>query len=129
MVLMMAIVVLYPIVKTVGMSFFENYLARPGMNPFVGLKHYLNFFDNKYFVNSIIITIKYVVITVLLRFVIGLIAALLLNEKVKMCIRDRYVEAPHKKAFDLLKEAYELQNPNVEIVYYGPAYDLSLIHI
>ncbi|QPM69028.1 carbohydrate ABC transporter permease [Atribacter laminatus] len=83
MVLMMAIVILYPIAKTVGMSFFENYLARPGVNPFVGLKHYMNFFGDKYFVNSIIITIKYVVITVLLRFVIGLIAALLLNEKIK----------------------------------------------
>jgi len=34
-----------------------------------------------------------------------------------------YVEAPHKKAFDLLKEAYEAKNPNVEIVYYGSPYD------
>jgi len=83
MVAMMTIVILYPVIKTVGMSFFENYLARPSVNPFVGLKHYLNFFDNKYFINSIIITIKYVAITVLLRFVIGLIAALLLNENVK----------------------------------------------
>lgn len=83
MVVMMTIVILYPVIKTVGMSFFENYLARPSVNPFVGLKHYLNFFDNKYFINSIIITIKYVAITVLLRFVIGLIAALLLNENVK----------------------------------------------
>lgn len=34
-----------------------------------------------------------------------------------------YVEAPHKKAFDLLKEAYEAKNPNVEIVYYGAPFD------
>lgn len=34
-----------------------------------------------------------------------------------------YVEAPHKKAFDLLKEAYEAKHPNVEIVYYGAPYD------
>jgi ABC-type glycerol-3-phosphate transport system substrate-binding protein len=33
-----------------------------------------------------------------------------------------YVEAPHKKAFDLLKAAYEAENPNVEIVYYGAPY-------
>ncbi len=83
MVLMMSIVIIYPIFKTIGMSFFENYLARPGINPFVGIKHYVNLFRDKYFINSISITIRYIVITVLLRFVIGLIAALLLNEDVK----------------------------------------------
>ncbi|MCK4464647.1 MAG: extracellular solute-binding protein [Bacteroidales bacterium] len=41
--------------------------------------------------------------------------------KVEMSV---YVEAPHKKAFDLLKEAYEAKHPNVEIVYYGVPYDV-----
>ena len=34
-----------------------------------------------------------------------------------------YVEAPHKKAFDMLKQAYEQLNPNIEIDYYGAAYN------
>jgi len=33
-----------------------------------------------------------------------------------------YVEAPHKKAFDMLKKRYEELNPNVEIMLYGAPY-------
>lgn len=39
--------------------------------------------------------------------------------KVEMSV---YVEAPHKKAFDEMKAAYEKENPNIEIVYYGAPY-------
>lgn len=46
------------------------------------------------------------------------------QEKVRLTVEmSVYVEAPHKKAFDLLKKAYEAKNPNVEIIYYGPPYD------
>lgn len=83
MTLMMLIVIIYPIFKTIGMSFFKNYLAQPGSNPFVGITNYVKLFGDKNFINSINVTIRYVVITVLVRFVIGLIIALLLNENVK----------------------------------------------
>jgi multiple sugar transport system substrate-binding protein len=43
-----------------------------------------------------------------------------LAERIQLTVQmSVYVEEPHKRAFDLLKEAYEIQNPNVEIVYYG----------
>lgn len=83
MALMMLIVIIYPIFKNIGMSFFKNYLAQPGSNPFVGITNYVKLFGDKNFVNSINVTIRYVVITVLVRFVLGLIIALLLNENVK----------------------------------------------
>ena len=83
MALMMLIVIIYPIFKNIGMSFFKNYLAQPGSNPFVGITNYVKLFGDKNFINSINVTIRYVVITVLVRFVIGLIIALLLNENVK----------------------------------------------
>ena len=83
MALMMLIVIIYPIFKTIGMSFFKNYLAQPGSNPFVGITNYVKLFGDKNFINSINVTTRYVVITVLVRFVIGLIIALLLNENVK----------------------------------------------
>lgn len=52
------------------------------------------------------------------------VSATLSQEKIRLTVEmSVYVEAPHKKAFDLLKEAYEAKNPNVEIVYYGPPYD------
>ena len=45
------------------------------------------------------------------------------DEKISLSVEmSVYVEAPHKKAFEMLKEAYEQKNPNVEIVYYGSAY-------
>lgn len=83
MALMMLIVIIYPIFKTIGMSFFKNYLAQPGSNPFVGITNYVKLFGDKNFINSINITLRYVVITVLVRFVLGLLIALLLNENVK----------------------------------------------
>jgi len=83
MTLMMLIVIIYPIFKTIGMSFYKNYLAQPGSNPFVGITNYVKLFGDKNFVNSINVTIRYVVITVLVRFVLGLLIALLLNENVK----------------------------------------------
>lgn len=83
MTLMMLIVIIYPIFKTIGMSFYKNYLAQPGSNPFVGITNYVKLFGDKNFINSISVTIRYVVITVLVRFVLGLLIALLLNENVK----------------------------------------------
>jgi len=83
MTVMMLIVIIYPIFKTIGMSFFKNYLAQPGSNPFVGITNYVKLFGDKNFINSISVTIRYVVITVLVRFVLGLLIALLLNENVK----------------------------------------------
>lgn len=48
----------------------------------------------------------------------------LAEEKVTLTVEmSVYVEAPHKRVFDLLKEVYEAKNPNVEIVYYGAPYD------
>ena len=44
-------------------------------------------------------------------------------EKIKLTVEmSIYVEAPHKKAFDMLKEAYEKENPNIEIEYVGADY-------
>jgi ABC-type glycerol-3-phosphate transport system substrate-binding protein len=41
-------------------------------------------------------------------------------EKTKISVEmSIYVEAPHKKAFDMLKKRYEELNPNVEIELYG----------
>lgn len=45
------------------------------------------------------------------------------KEKVEISLEmSIYVEAPHKKAFDMLEDRYEELNPNVDIVLYGPPY-------
>jgi len=60
------------------------------------------------------------IIVLIFAFTLTVLAEEKVRLKVEMSV---YVEAPHKKAFDLLKEAYEAKHPNVEIVYYGAPYD------
>ena len=44
-------------------------------------------------------------------------------EKIELTLEmSIYVEAPHKKAFDMLEDRYEELNPNVDIVLYGAPY-------
>jgi multiple sugar transport system permease protein len=79
MVLMVFVVIILPIIRTVWMSFFDWYLARPDVHPFVGLKNYVTLLKDPVFLKSVNVTTIYVVITVLVRFIAGMGIALLLN--------------------------------------------------
>jgi multiple sugar transport system permease protein len=86
-VLPLAVIVLtflvYPIVKAALMSVQYWYLPRQSAsgNYFVGLKNYQDVFSDRYFQNSMARTLNYTAVTVLARFLLGLMAALFLNEK------------------------------------------------
>lgn len=69
--------------------------------------------------NPAVITVLFVVFSMLCACQLGWAQE---QKKVITVEMSVYVEAPHKKAFDLLKEAYEKANPDIEIVYYGPPY-------
>jgi len=78
--LFVILVVAFPLLKSIGMS-FENYnLAMPQSNGFVGLKNYIAAFHDRLFYQSLINTIIWVVCGVGFQFVFGLILALLLNQ-------------------------------------------------
>ena len=49
-------------------------------NYFVGIDNYVSLFGDASFIHSLKITAIYIIVTVVLRFVIGLLAALLMNQ-------------------------------------------------
>lgn len=81
--LIILVFLIVPIAKAAVMSFQYYYIAKPSPdgNYFVGLKNYQAVLTDDYFYNSVKVTLIYIVVTVLGRYVIGFITALLLNTK------------------------------------------------
>lgn len=76
-----ALFLVYPIVKTIIMSFQYWYAARPKVegNYFVGLDNYSFILKDKNFANSVTRTLSFIIITVGARYLLGLGAAILMN--------------------------------------------------
>lgn len=79
MVIVVFVVIVIPIFQNVWMSFFDHYLARPGVHPFIGLKNYLTLFADRKFQIATRVTVIYIFVTVAFRFILGLGIAMLLN--------------------------------------------------
>lgn len=81
--LIILVFLLVPIVKAAIMSFQYYYIAKPSSagNYFVGLKNYKAVLSDENFFNSVKVTIIYIFVTVLGRYAIGFVTALLLNVK------------------------------------------------
>ncbi len=73
------IVVIYPVLSGVGLSFQEMRLTRPDRNGYVGLQHYQDMFTDKVFLKSLSNTVIWVVAGASSEFLLGLITALALN--------------------------------------------------
>ncbi|MBP1990629.1 carbohydrate ABC transporter permease [Paenibacillus eucommiae] len=86
LVISVALVLLYPILKAALMSFQYWYVAKPiagGKHPFVGMENYQEVIGSDYFFKSLGITFLYIVVTVAARYILGLGTAVLLNIKFK----------------------------------------------
>ncbi len=81
--LIILVFLIVPIAKAAVMSFQYYYIAKPSPDGtyFVGLKNYRAVLTDDYFYNSVKVTAFYIVTTVLGRYVIGFITALLLNTR------------------------------------------------
>ena len=81
--LIILVFLIVPIAKAAVMSFQYYYIAKPSPdgNYFVGLKNSRAVLTDDYFYNSVKVTAFYIVTTVLGRYVIGFITALLLNTR------------------------------------------------
>ena len=81
--LIILVFLIVPIAKAAVMSFQYYYIAKPSPdgNYFVGLKNYQAVLTDDYCYNSVKVTLIYIVVTVLGRYVIGFITALLLNTR------------------------------------------------
>ena len=85
LVVVMVVFLAYPIIKAAIMSVQYWYMPRPHPDGhyFVGLDNYKAVLQDDAFLNSLTVTAIYIVVTVVARFAIGLIAAVLLNYKFK----------------------------------------------
>lgn len=76
------LVILYPFINSLYMSFTDQSLLKPGSN-FIGLKNFEKIFADPNFSEVLINTLIFVVFGTLLPFIMGLIWAIVLNEKFK----------------------------------------------
>jgi ABC-type sugar transport system permease subunit len=78
-VVMVLLIVMYPLLNGIWLSFHDRYLLSPNM-PFVGLKNYITLTNDQEFIKSFSITIVWVILATLIQFVVGMAIALLLHE-------------------------------------------------
>src|ERR1043166_2848531 len=79
-----AFVAIYPLGKTVYQSFTnQEFLAGLTPTKWVGLDNYHQMFHDTIFKDTVVLTIKFTVITVVFEFVLGLIVALVVNSSFK----------------------------------------------
>src|SRR5678815_831640 len=79
----LAFVNLLPMLQGVHMSLYQFNLFRPGARPFVGLGQYQDLVQDPLFAKAFVNTWYYTVGSVVCQFVLGLVAAVLLNQKVR----------------------------------------------
>lgn len=75
---LMLLLVVYPLFNGVWLSLHEKYFLKTDVE-FIGIQNYLDLANDPYFLNSLKITLKWVVLTTLIQFVIGMGVALLLH--------------------------------------------------
>ncbi|MEG6571229.1 sugar ABC transporter permease [[Clostridium] cellulosi] len=78
-VLFVLLVVAYPVLNSIGMSFQNYNLMIPGVRGFVGFKNYITVLTDSLFYQSLLNTVIWVVFGVGFQFIFGFILALILN--------------------------------------------------
>ena len=74
-------VVIYPLVYSLWISVHRMDLTRPGQLPFVGLANYARWLGSIQFWRSVQVTTYFTVVSVLVTVVLGLLTALVLNQR------------------------------------------------
>ncbi len=82
--LIMGAILLYPILDGLRLSFFEWQMRNLAKNPlWVGLRNYKELFSDRYFLESIKVTLSFTFSVVIIELVLGMIIALLLEQGIK----------------------------------------------
>jgi multiple sugar transport system permease protein len=74
---------IFPFLYSLALSFMNYDLARPQGNGFAGLKNYIHLTQDKYFVNSVLVTLVFSFTSVALEIVLGVAIALVMNQQFK----------------------------------------------
>jgi len=77
-----AIFYYYPLMLSIYASFTRWDFVRPPT--WIGLKNYIRMFQDRFFIDSVIVTVEYVSATVILNLILGISFALLLNRPTKL---------------------------------------------
>lgn len=78
--IVMLVMTVYPLIFTIGYSFTDyNYLKGAENAQFVGLGNYVSLFQNGYFRQAVLNTIKFTLLAVVLEMVFGLLVAVFVN--------------------------------------------------
>ena len=72
-----------PLVYSLVISFSDYSFLRPIISEFRGWENFRHAFEDQYFWNSLLVTLKFVVIVVSFEFLIGFAIALLLNREIR----------------------------------------------
>ncbi|MBI1778485.1 MAG: sugar ABC transporter permease [Proteobacteria bacterium] len=78
---LMSVLMFYPILRGVVLSFFNTRLLRYDEGRFIGVGNYVDLADDPYFWNSLTVTILYAAGSVVFTYAVGLLFALLLDRK------------------------------------------------
>jgi multiple sugar transport system permease protein len=81
--ILVLIVVIYPVIAGILLSFQEVRLNRPNLTGFVGLTHYVELFADPTFQRALWNTAMWVTMGTVMQFLLGLITALALNRPVR----------------------------------------------
>ncbi len=79
----LTLVILFPLLFTIFTSGFDYTLLHRSYDTFVGFDNYRSAFEENYFLESLFVTLKFVVAVVIIEFVIGFTVALMLNAVVR----------------------------------------------
>lgn len=86
-IIFLIVMVIFPLLYTFRLSFFDWGMSTVSEPEFIGLKNYKDLLHDKYFVSAIWITLKYSLISVVFEVMIGIVLALMLNRK-KLFLRN-----------------------------------------
>lgn len=82
--IIMVLVVLFPVLDTVRLSFFDVSFIKPGLKtPFIGLNNYIKILKGSQYWRSSLITIKWTLSSIVFQFALGFGLALLVNSKIR----------------------------------------------
>ncbi|HUZ02552.1 MAG TPA: sugar ABC transporter permease [Thermomicrobiaceae bacterium] len=81
--LVVAFVAIYPLIQTIWYGFTNARLGSVTPPRFVGLKNYQDLIADSAFRSSILVTVKFTVITVVIEFLLGMLIALVVNSNFK----------------------------------------------
>jgi ABC-type sugar transport system permease subunit len=73
-------IVLVPLIQSLLQSFYQKDLSRPQLDAFIGLLNYANLLKDARYLNSLFVTSRFSIISVVLELVLGVSIALVLNK-------------------------------------------------